>query len=206
MRLKDYIYLPFISYKWRKKNKHNYTKMHSKIDVNMVNVGNYTYGPLNILSDSNNSKLKIGHCCSIGPETLFVLNSEHATDRMSSYPFQTMCLDATKNEALSKGNIIIDDDVWIGTRAIIMSGVHICQGAVIAAGAVVTKDVPPYTIVGGMPAKPIKQRFSEDIINFLLKVDFSKIDDTFIKENIDLMEKRVNDVTDLQYLYKIVKE
>ena len=88
-------------------------------------------------------------------------------------------------EAISKGDIIVDDDVWIGYGATILSGVHIGQGAVIAAGAVVTKDVPPYAIVGGVPAKVIKYRFSPEIIQQLMKLDYSKLTEDMIRERID---------------------
>ena len=107
----------------------------------------------------------------------------------STYPFKVMVL-GEKREAWSKGPIIVEDDVWIGTRAIILSGVRIGKGAVIAAGTVVTKDIPPYAIVGGNPAKIIKFRFEQDVINELMKVDFAKIDKNFISTNIDLLYNR----------------
>ena len=88
-------------------------------------------------------------------------------------------------EAISKGDIIVDDDVWIGYGATILSGVHIGQGAVVAAGAVVTKDAPPYAIVGGVPARVIKYRFSPEVIEQLLKLDYSKLTDNMIRERID---------------------
>lgn len=84
---------------------------------------------------------------------------------------------------------MIKDDVWIGAQATIMSGVTIGQGAVIGAKALVTKDVPPYAIVGGVPAKVIKYRFEKEIIDELLKIDFSKFDYKVIKEHITLFEK-----------------
>ena len=67
----------------------------------------------------------------------------------------------------NKGDIVIGNDVWIGYEAVIMAGVHIGNGAIIAARAVVTKDVPPYTIVGGVPARPIRKRFDEEVIQEL---------------------------------------
>ena len=78
-------------------------------------------------------------------------------------------------EALTKGKIIVKDDVWIGMSVLILSGITIGQGAVIAAGSVVTKDVPPYAIVGGNPAKILKYRFSSEIIEKVKNVDLSKI-------------------------------
>ena len=67
----------------------------------------------------------------------------------------------------NKGDIVIGNDVWIGYEAVVMAGVHIGNGAIIAAHAVVTKNVPPYTIVGGVPARPIRKRFDEEVIRML---------------------------------------
>ena len=112
------------------------------------------------------------------------MDGEHAYKGISTYPFATRYLDKTI-DTLSKGDIVINNDVWIGFRSTIMSGVHIGQGAVVAAGAVVTKDVPPYAIVGGVPAKIIKYRFSPEVIEQLLKLDYSKLTDDMIRERID---------------------
>lgn len=170
--------------KWRRANRHNFTfAVNAEVSVKNVTVGNYTYGPIKILSAVEKSKLKIGAFCSIAEGVLFVLNSEHPTDLISTYPIKARilkhCADAT-----SKGDIVIDDDVWLGARCIVMSGVHIGQGAVIAAGAVVTKDVPPYAIVGGVPAKIIRYRFTEKTVEELLKIDFSAMD----KKTIEMLK------------------
>ena len=93
-----------------------------------------------------------------------------------------MLLKTENFEAKSKGDIIIKDDVWIGTNAIILSGVTIGQGAIIAAGAVVTKDVPPYAIAGGNPAQIIKYRFEPEIIEKLKKFDYSKLTEEKIQK------------------------
>ena len=94
----------------------------------------------------------------------------------------------------------IGNDVWIGYGAIIMSGVHINQGAVIAAGAVVTKDIPAYAIVGGVPAKVIKYRFDSEIIQELLKKDFEKLSYEMIGKNLDKLYNKVTDVKSFQWL------
>ena len=174
---------------WRKNNLHNETTLHS-LNYRNVEVGKYTYGALQVLNYNENVKLKIGNFCSIGGNVLFLLSAEHKIDSISTYPFKVRCLHETDNEAISKGDIIVDDDVWIGQNAIILSGVHIGQGAVIAAGAVVTKNVPPYAIVGGNPAQIIKYRFSEDIVAELLKVDYSKLTKEMVSDHInDLYDK-----------------
>lgn len=190
--LKYYLKLRSIKQEWRKLNKHNYTNVLNIIDFDLVSVGKYTYGNLCVLSANKISKLKIGNFCSIADDVKFILNSDHNLYYASTYPFKKMIL-SNEDEAISKGNIIVDDDVWIGSGATIMSGVHIGQGAVIAAGAVVTKDVPPYAIVGGIPAKIIKYRFDKKIIEKLLQLDYNKLTINIIKENAELFYKEINE-------------
>lgn len=151
---------------------------------------------LNVVDFCNSSKLKIGNYVSIAQNVTFLLNCEHYVDHISSFPFKVKVL-GEQSEALSKGDIMVDDDVWIGYGATIMSGVHIGQGAVIAAGAVATKDVPPYAIVGGVPAKVIKYRFKEEMIEELLKIDYSKL----TKEMVQAHESELyTELTDLEQL------
>ena len=90
--------------------------------------------------------------------------------------------------------------MWIGYRATILSGVHIGQGAVIAAGAVVTKDVPPYAIVGGVPARVIKFRFGEEVLTRLGKLDYSKLSEIWIKEHIDELYETVDKNTKISWM------
>ena len=106
------------------------------------------------------------------------------------------------SEALGKGNILVDDDVWIGYGAVVMSGVHIGQGAVIAAGAVVTKDVPPYSIVGGIPARVIKYRFSAEVIAELMKIDYSALTEDAVKDHIEELYRKLSDVDQLDWMPK----
>ena len=127
----------------------------------------------------NQDRLIIGKFCSIACGAKFLFNSaNHALRSLSNYTFplffEEWGLDK-KNVASAwdnKGDIIIDNDVWIGYEAIIMAGVHIGDGAVIAARAVVTKDVPPYTIVGGTPARKIRMRFEEETIARLQQIQW----------------------------------
>lgn len=186
--------------RWRLRNKQNKTKLHSNVNIDLIEVGKYSYGPLNILSDSDLSKLYIGNFCSIGPESLFVLNSEHSLYTFSTFPFKTLVLNEPCSEAETKGDIVIEDDVWIGTRAIILSGVHIGKGAVVAAGAIVTKDVPAFAVVGGSPAIVKKYRFTEDIIEKLKRIDYSAIDTEFIKKNVDSLSNVISSTDDLKFL------
>ncbi|MDH6313473.1 virginiamycin A acetyltransferase [Parabacteroides sp. PFB2-10] len=127
----------------------------------------------------NKDRLIIGKFCSIACGAKFIFNSaNHTLKSLSNYTFplfyeewgleKANVTDAWDN----KGDIVIGNDVWIGYEAVIMAGVHIGDGAIIGTRAVVTKDVPPYTIVGGVPAKEIRKRFDEEIIAELLKLQW----------------------------------
>lgn len=182
------------------KNKHNRTYVVNNFKQDNVFVGNGTYGGLKVLDLAGERKLSVGNYCSIADEVCFILQDDHLIDNLSTYPFKVMCLHNEKNEAVSKGDIILDDDVWIGYRAIILSGVHIGQGAIIAAGAVVTKDVPPYAIVAGVPARIVKYRFSEDIIKDLEKIDFSLMTKDIIEKHIDELYTKVTTVSQFEWM------
>ena len=88
----------------------------------------------------------------------------------------------------NKGDIVIGNDVWIGFEAVIMAGVTIGDGSIIGTRAVVTKDIPPYTIVGGVPAKPIRQRFSDKVISALLEIKWWDWPDEKIRKNISAIQ------------------
>lgn len=186
---------------WRKLNQHNMTVAANLFAQDAVSVGKFTYGSIKVLNYGTKEKLQIGNYCSIAPEVMFVLNADHYTDHISTFPHKVMCL-GEKLEGISKGNIIVDDDVWIGYRVTILSGVHIGQGAIIASGAVVTKDVPPYTIVGGVPAKVIKYRFDKKLCCELEKIDYTKLDKILIEEHIDELYEKLDDVEQLSWLPK----
>ena len=187
---------------WRKKNPHNTTTIKEPFNIHAVDVGKYSYGALRVILDNDDNRLVIGNYCSIAPEVIFVPGSEHALNTVSTYPFKVKCMQGQQHEALSKGDIIVEDDVWIGCRATIMSGVHIGQGAVIAAGAVVTKDVPPYAVVGGVPAKVIKYRFAPHIIEELLKVDYGKLTKEMVETHIDALYEELTDASQLDWMPK----
>jgi len=122
----------------------------------------------------NHDRLIIGRFCSIACGAKFLFTSaNHTMKPLSTYPFpiffEEWGLDI-KNVASAwdnKGDIVVGNDVWIGYEAVILSGVHIGDGAIIGARAVVTRDVPPYTVVGGIPAKEIKKRFGEETVQKL---------------------------------------
>ena len=144
----------------------------------------------------NQDKLKIGKFCSIACGAKFLFTSaNHTMKSLSTYPFpiffeewqldgKDIC-DAWDN----KGDIVIGNDVWIGYEAVILSGVTIGDGAVIGSRAVVTKDVEPYTIVGGVPAKPIRKRFDEQMIKKLEKIGWWNWDEEQIRQGLSALKK-----------------
>jgi len=121
-------------------------------------------------------KLIIGKFCQIASGVKFLMNGMfHATRGLSTFPFAIFSQDCQKAYPKDfhypfKGDTVIGNDVWIGYNVTIMPGVHVGDGAIIGTNALVTKDVEPYTIVGGNPAKLIRKRFSEDKINKLLRI------------------------------------
>ncbi|AFA50049.1 CatB-related O-acetyltransferase [Acetobacterium woodii] len=140
----------------------------------------------------NEDQLIIGKFCSIACGAKFIFTSaNHTLKSLSTYPFplfwETYGL-AQKDVTAAwdkKGNIVIENDVWIGYEAVIMSGVHIGNGAIIGTRAVVTKDVAPYTIVGGVPAKPIKKRFDDETIKKLQLLCWWDWDKEQLREKMD---------------------
>ena len=164
---------------FRIKNRKNEIRFYDFNSLENVEAGNYSYGNLSLFDFKDGSKLKIGNFCSFAKNTFFCLGGEHDYKTLSTYPFESKISD-NKITSFSKGDIVIGDDVWIGVNVTILSGVKIGQGAIIAAGSVVTKDVEPYSIYGGVPARLIKKRFSDEIIEKLKKVDYS----TLSKEKI----------------------
>ncbi len=142
----------------------------------------------------NHDKLIIGKFCSIACGAKFLFNSANHTMRsLSTYPFPIFYEEwehgIWADKAWdNKGNIVIGNDVWVGYEAVILAGVTIGDGAIIGARAVVTKDVPPYTIVGGVPAKPIRKRFSDDTINELLSMRWWDLPPEKILERINYIQ------------------
>lgn len=155
-------------------------------DPNVI-IGDYTYyddpnGPKNFKKNILyhhpfvKDKLIIGKFCAIASEVKFIMNgANHKLSGISTYPFGIFGNGWEKafpklNDLPIKGDTVINNDVWIGYNALIMPGVKIGDGAIIASRAVVTKDVAPYTIVGGNPAKEIKKRFTQEQIDVLLNI------------------------------------
>lgn len=147
-------------------------------------VGDYTYydDPVDVynfeknvlyLFDFSEDKLIIGKFCQIATGVRFIMNgANHPMNGLSTYPFKVFgqSWSGVSMDIRSKGDIIIGNDVWIGNSVTIMQGVNIGDGAIIGTNALVTKDVEPYSVVGGNPARVIRKRFDEETIRFLLEL------------------------------------
>lgn len=142
----------------------------------------------------NGDRLKIGKFCSIACGAKFLMNSaNHAMGSLSSYVFpifwEDWGLEKRPADAWdNRGDIVVGNDVWIGYEAVILAGVTIGDGAIIGARAVVAGDVPPYTIVGGVPARPIRKRFSDDVIEALLELRWWDWRPERIAANLDAIQ------------------
>ena len=150
------------------------------------NIGKYTYGLPKIFKLENSSQLEIGKFCSIANDVKIFLDGEHEYQNISTYPFGYFKEFTSKEryQTKSKGKITIGNDVWIGYGVTILSGVNIGDGAVIGACALVNKNVEPYSIVGGVPAKIIRKRFDDKTIEKLLKIKWWNWSDEKIQKNI----------------------
>lgn len=140
--------------------------------------------------DFTGDKLIIGKFCMIASDVTFIMNgANHLTDAVSTYPFAIFGADwqnAMDGKTYPyKGDLVIGNDVWIGYKTTIMAGVTIGDGAIIASNSVVTKDVEPYSIIGGNPAKLIRKRFPEDKINQLLESEWWNWEIEKITENVE---------------------
>ena len=181
--------------KWRASNSHNETFLAGSMayfDMSKISVGKRSYGPITVqMFGSENEGLIIGNYVSIASGVTFLLGGNHPYNGISTYPFKVKLL-GQQIEAVSKGPVVIEDDVWIGLNSLILSGVRIGKGAVIAAGTVLTKCAPPYSIVAGNPARIVKFRFEQEVIKELCRLDFSKIDEQTLIENKDILYQQLN--------------
>ncbi|MBE9029838.1 Vat family streptogramin A O-acetyltransferase [filamentous cyanobacterium LEGE 11480] len=167
-----------------------------------IEIGDYTY--YDDPDDSENfarnvlyhfpfigDRLIIGKFCAIARGVKFIMNgANHKIDGFSTYPFQIFGKGWEKvmpqpGDLPNKGDTVIGNDVWLGYEATIMPGVQVGHGAIIAAKSVVVSDVQPYTIVGGNPAKLIRQRFDDDVVRSLLKIAWWDWDSAKITRNLE---------------------
>lgn len=161
--------------------------------INLITMGRHSYGTPEILVWARNkNKVIVGNYTSIAKGCKILLNGEHNTDWISTYPFRKfkgISKQAAKiiGHPKSKGDVIIGSDVWIGRDVTILSGLRIGDGAVIGARAVITKDVAPYAIVGGNPAKLIRKRFTDSQIKQLLEIKWWNWPEVKVMENISII-------------------
>ena len=138
-------------------------------------IGDHTYGYPEI-QEPGSARLVVGRYCSVADHVIIVM-SNHRSDFITTYPFYSLSFIWPEARTLGSdhfapGPLTIGNDVWLGVRSLILPGVSIGDGAIVAAGAVVTRDVPPYAIVGGCPAKVIRHRFDVDIVAALLRIEW----------------------------------
>lgn len=207
---KFYLYNPILEYlMWLKtkieyQNKYKNLRIGYKAKISNVKFGEYNWIGNNVRMEKSSidsysyisdnsiiSECKIGKFCSIGPNVNFGPGNHPTKIIVSTHP----SIYSNKNHLLKnfskinhynyEKNILIGNDVWIGANTIILNGIKIGDGAIIGANSLVTKDVEPYTIVGGTPIKFIKFRFSEEEIKFLLEIKWWEKDIVWIEENIN---------------------
>lgn len=160
-----------------------------------IEIGAYTY-----INGGHIYNGKIGKFCSIG-YGVSIGPGEHHLNRISTFPISSRSLKKYDcSEFKDNGITEIGNDVWVGNNVIIMQGVKIGDGAVLAAGSVVTKDVPPYVIVGGVPALIIRYRFNDKIIESLLELKWWDRNLTWISDHIDIFHKDAFNLEDLRAL------
>lgn len=162
-----------------------YNTLYEKVILKEVTLDDFTY----VAENTHISNTRIGKFCSIGPDCRIGLGKHPSATFVSTHPIffsalkQAQVSFADKSYFDEAENITIGNDVWVGANAIVMDGVTIADGAIIAAGSVVVKDVPAYAVVGGVPAKVIRYRFSEKEVSKLLELKWWNMDIEYLKNN-----------------------
>ncbi len=172
----------------------NFMRLMRLIDEGRVSIGKHTYGwqsmAVDVYEGCDQVKVVIGKYSSIGPDLRIITSGIHPTDWVSTFPFRSRFnLEGKFKDGMpaTKGDVLIGNDVWIGTEVMILSGVTVGDGAVLASRSLVTKDVPPYSIVGGNPAKVIRLRFPENEVKKMLELQWWDWDIEKIKSKIPLL-------------------
>jgi acetyltransferase-like isoleucine patch superfamily enzyme len=170
-----------------------------------MSVGKYSYGRPNINWNNNDAELIIGNFCSIANGVNIYLGGNHRIDWITTYPFGHIHKNIFNKfdgvgHPSTKGNVVIGNDVWIGANSTIMSGIKIGDGSVIANNSHVVKDVEPYSLVGGNPAKHIRYRFTQEQIKELLDIQWWYWEDEKINEFTKILCN--NDIDDFIALAK----
>jgi putative acetyl transferase len=179
----------------------------NRFPIKSVQVGKDTYGELHILSYLPETEfLQIGNYVSIAPDVHFILSGNHQTETLFTYPIQSLLTNGhCPKDSVSKGAVIIEDEVWIGYGALILSGVTIGKGSIIAAGSVVTRDVPPYAIVGGNPAKIIRYRLPREVIELVKDTYLKDISHDILKKNLKQLYTPLHTPAEASQLIELIK-
>ena len=156
----------------------------------MLVVGRHSYTPPSCVRvfAGDSARVRIGDYCSLATGVEIMPGGNHRTDTVTTYNMRQRLVPDNRErvgEPWSKGDVEIGSDVWIGRGSKILGGVAIGDGAVVAAWSVVTKSIPPYTIVAGVPARPVRQRFSAEIVERLLRIRWWEWEDAVVLERID---------------------
>ena len=177
----------------------NNQKKIGRIGSSPISVGRFTYGfeNLTIKQWNEGASLNIGNFCSIAKNVTILLGGNHRVDWITTYPFgfifqQELISEPVNGHPSTNGDINIGHDIWIGSDVTILSGITIGTGAVIGTKSLVTRDVAPYEVVGGNPAKHLKFRFSQEIIDELLLLNWWELEVCIIKDIAQLLCQRPN--------------
>jgi len=170
-------------------------KIHGATLLGKITIGRYTslWGPNLDIHSNQNASVTIGNFCSIARNVTFQTFNHNFKKPTSYFIGQNFFDEKWANEKVSKGNIILNNDVWIGTHCVILTGVTIGNGAIIAANSVVTKDVPPYGIMAGSPSKLIGYRFEPSIIKQLEELAWWNWPDEKIAKNKSFFENEISE-------------
>ncbi|MFN8295935.1 MAG: CatB-related O-acetyltransferase [Chitinophagales bacterium] len=177
----------------------DYVSIHANCKVNSSSIGSYSY----VAESSEISSATVGKFCSIGAEVLIGVG-KHPPNFISTSPVFYSILNKQLGFSFSDKQLFeefsrckVGNDVWIGSRVMILDGITIGDGAIIAANSVVTKDIPPYSVVGGVPAKLIKMRFDDATIEKLLQEKWWDWNIEDIKKKLPFFQKEIKSVDDL---------
>lgn len=193
--------------KWRAQNRHNRTVAMNEFPTSCVTVGKGTYGELHILSYYPQiEKLRIGNYVSIAPNVHFILGGNHQSETLFTYPIRSTLLHRhCPEDAGTKGAISIEDEVWIGYGSLILSGVTIGKGAIIGAGTVVTKDIPPFCIAAGNPARILKKRFSDEVISKIKDLSLHQFSEQSWEQHLDTLYTPIHSIEECQQVINKLK-